>query len=104
MQGSYTYNELMRYFYVYIMSNHHQNLYVGITSDLIKRVWEHKNNVVEGFTQKYQCHILVYYEILEDPREAIQREKQLKRWKRDWKLKLIYEKNPKFVDLYKTLL
>ena len=69
-------------------------LYIGVTSDLIQRTWEHKNDLVEGFTEKYAVHELVYYELRPDLTEAIAREKQLKNWERDWKKQLIERANP----------
>ena len=74
-----------------------------MTSDLIKRVWEHKNDLVEGFTKKYAVHRLVYYEMIENMESAIQREKQLKKWNRDWKIDLIEKGNPEWTDLYESL-
>ena len=79
------------------------SLYIGVTSDLIKRVWEHKNKVVKGFTEKYNVDRLVYYELTESIESAILREKQLKRWHRQWKLNLIKEHNPEFKDLAEEL-
>ena len=88
-------------FYVYIMaSNRNGTLYVGITSNLIRRVYEHKNNIVEGFTNKYGVHRLVYYEKHLSAESAIHREKRLKSWKRQWKLMLIEKDNPSWLDLY----
>ncbi len=85
---------------VYILTNYKQTtFYIGVTGDLHKRIWEHKNKVVEGFTKKYNVDKLVYYEITNDVESAINREKQLKRWHRDWKINLIKEKNPEFRDL-----
>lgn len=78
-------------------------LYIGITSDLPKRVYEHKNKLIEGFTLKYDIDKLVYYEIYDDPNLAITREKQLKKWNRNWKLRLIIENNPDWVDLYSVI-
>jgi putative endonuclease len=75
-------------------------LYVGVTSDLVKRIWEHKNNMVEGFTKRYHVDDLVWYELHESMECAIMREKRLKDWKRAWKLKLIESKNPDWLDLY----
>jgi putative endonuclease len=75
-------------------------LYVGVTSNLIKRVFEHKNNLVKGFTQRYNVHTLVYYEQLNDAYEAITREKRMKKWKRRWKIELIEKSNPAWKDLY----
>ncbi|HIS73802.1 TPA: GIY-YIG nuclease family protein [Candidatus Galligastranaerophilus intestinavium] len=85
---------------VYIMTNYSQSsLYIGVTSNLQKRVWEHKNKVVDGFTKKYNINRLVYYELTDSIEAAINREKQLKRWHREWKINLIKEMNPEFRDL-----
>ncbi len=90
--------------YVYILaSRRNGTLYVGVTSDLKGRVWEHKNDLVEGFTSKYGVHMLVYYEVAGDIRSAITREKQLKKWNRGWKLRLIESFNPTWRDLYGDL-
>ena len=70
---------------------------------MVKRVWEHKNNMVEGFTKQYNVHELVWYELHESMESAIVREKRLKDWKRSWKLKLIESKNPDWLDLYDTI-
>ena len=87
-------------YWVYILaSERNGTLYVGITNNLVKRVWEHKNKKIEGFTKKYEVHHLVYYEIHENPESAIKREKQLKKWNRLWKIRLIEEKNPEWKDL-----
>jgi putative endonuclease len=75
-------------------------LYIGVTSDLIARIWQHKNDLVEGFSEQYQVHTLVYFEIHETMLTAIEREKQLKKWNREWKIKLIEEFNADWVDLY----
>ena len=81
---------MQRKFYVYILaSGFNGTLYIGMTSDLVKRIWEHKNNIVEGFTKKYRVHDLVYYEIFDDAENAIRGEKRLKRYNRDWKINLI---------------
>ena len=89
---------------VYIMTNKRNGtLYIGVTSDLIKRVWEHKNSMVQGFTKRYGIHLLVWYELHESMGSAILREKRLKNWKRDWKLKLIEDTNPDWRDLYETM-
>jgi putative endonuclease len=86
---------------VYVLaSKQNGTLYIGVTSDLAKRAWEHKNDLVEGFTKKYGVHRLVYYEMHEDMLSAITREKQLKKWNRAWKLELIEEKNPEWKDLW----
>jgi len=93
------------YYYVYILANKRNGtLYIGVTLDLKKRVYEHKNNIVEGFISKYQVHILVYYEQTQDIQSAIEREKQLKKWNRQWKIRLIEEDNPdwKFINFKLT--
>ena len=88
-------------YYVYILSSHRNGtLYVGVTNNLVKRVWEHKQKLVEGFTNRYEVHHLVYYEVHESPESAITREKQIKKWRRQWKLNLIEENNPTWKDLY----
>jgi putative endonuclease len=78
--------------------------YVGVTSDLAKRIWEHKNNVVQGFTKRFGIHVLVWYELHPTMESAIQREKVLKEWKRVWKLELIEKVNPQWQDLYPELI
>jgi len=89
---------------VYVLANKRNGtLYTGVTSNLVKRIWEHKNNVVEGFTQKYGVHTLVWYEMHETMDIAIQREKNIKNWKRAWKLKMIEKINPQWRDLYPEL-
>jgi putative endonuclease len=91
----------MKPFYVYILaSKKNGTLYLGVTNDLIRRVYEHKNNLVEGFSKKYDIHHLVYFEVCEDVRAAIQREKNIKKWKRQWKIELIEKSNPDWKDLY----
>ena len=85
---------------VYIMTNYSETtLYIGVTSNLEKRIWEHKNKVIKGFTNKYNVNKLVYFELTDSIESAIKREKQLKRWHREWKLNLIKENNPDFKDL-----
>ena len=81
-------------------SKRNGTLYIGVTNDIIKRVYQHKNDEVEGFTAKYKVHRLVWYESCEDVREAIAREKQLKKWNRKWKLAFIEKSNPQWQDLY----
>ncbi|MBP9817765.1 GIY-YIG nuclease family protein [Candidatus Shapirobacteria bacterium] len=93
-----------KYFSVYIMaSQKNGTLYTGVTSNLARRVYEHKTGIVEGFTDRYSVHNLVYFEVHEDPISAIIREKQIKKWKREWKIKLIETKNPEWIDLYKDI-
>ncbi|HOO50900.1 MAG TPA: GIY-YIG nuclease family protein [Alphaproteobacteria bacterium] len=88
-------------FFVYMMaSGKNGTIYTGVTSDLKKRIWEHKNNVAEGFTKKYNVHNLVWYEPHDNAESAIVREKRIKDWKRDWKIKRIIEMNPEWRDLY----
>ncbi len=90
---------------VYILaSQRNGTLYIGVTSDLAQRIWQHKNDVFEGFTKKYGVHLLVYYEQHEDMENAIIREKRLKKWNREWKIRLIEENNPNWNDLYDSLL
>ena len=76
-------------FYVYIVGNDRPTLYIGVTNDLARRIYEHKQDLVKGFTRKYGLHKLLYFEIFESVGDAIEREKKLKRWDRDWKLRLI---------------
>ncbi|HET7175279.1 MAG TPA: GIY-YIG nuclease family protein [Gammaproteobacteria bacterium] len=86
---------------VYILaSDRNGTLYTGVTSDLAKRIWEHKNGSMEGFTKKYDVHTLVWYEQHETMESAINREKAIKEWQRAWKLRLIEESNPEWRDLY----
>ena len=90
---------------VYILaSERNGTLYIGATSDLVKRVWQHKNDFVEGFTKRYGVHMLVWYELHETMESAITREKALKYWKRAWKLRLIEESNPEWLDRYDELI
>jgi len=87
--------------FIYILANKPRGtLYIGVTSDLIARTWQHKNDLVSGFSEQYQVHMLVYYEMHESMLEAIKREKQLKKWSRNWKIKLIEEFNVNWDDLY----
>ena len=90
--------------FVYIMSSgHNGTLYIGVTSDLPGRVWQHKEGTADGFTKKYGCKMLVWFEQFGDIELAIQREKQMKEWKRLWKLRLIEELNPDWDDLHEGL-
>jgi putative endonuclease len=94
-----------KYFYVYIMaSKQNGTLYTGVTSDLIKRVWEHKEKLADGFTKKYDVTRLVYFEQFLDPENAIKREKRIKKYPRKWKINLIEKENPGWKDLYPGLL
>jgi len=86
---------------VYILaSKRNGTLYIGVTSDLLQRVWQHRTGMVEGFTKRYGVHSLVYYELHTDMRDAILREKQLKKWNRAWKIELIEQDNPEWRDLW----
>ena len=90
----------MKQYYVYILaSKKHGTLYTGLTNDLRKRVLEHKNNIIEGFTKKYSVHKLVYYEKHNDINRAVKREKNIKAWKRQWKIELIEKYNQSWKDL-----
>ena len=94
-----------RYYFVYITaSRRYGTLYVGVTNDVMRRSWEHKRKLVDGFTKKYHVHRLVYYETFSDVNDAIKFEKRLKRWHRTWKIELIQKKNPEWRDLYDDLL
>ena len=89
---------------VYIMaSKRNGTIYVGVTSNIVQRVWQHKNNLVEGFSQRHNTHTLVWYEIHDNMESAIVREKRLKDWHRRWKLRLIERDNPQWQDLYLDL-
>ncbi|MBC8412818.1 MAG: GIY-YIG nuclease family protein [Nitrospira sp.] len=91
-------------FYIYIMASQRRGtLYIGVTSNLMKRVYENKNGQVDGFTKKYGIYRLVYYEIARDTETALLRERQMKKWNRVWKLRLIEEHNPEWADLYDSL-
>jgi putative endonuclease len=96
---------MAKQFFVYILaSGKHGTIYIGVTNDLIKRVYEHREKLVPGFTKEYGVDKLVYYEVFDDPESAIRREKQLKRWRRDWKVELIERDNPNWDDLYSELI
>ncbi|ATG88346.1 GIY-YIG nuclease family protein [Methylomonas koyamae] len=89
---------------VYILaSQRNGTLYIGVTSNLVQRIWQHKNDLVEGFTKQYRVHTLVYYELHADMNAAITREKQLKKWNRKWKLDLIEHQNPNWRDLWEDI-
>ncbi|WP_394727470.1 GIY-YIG nuclease family protein [Altererythrobacter sp. GH1-8] len=90
--------------FVYIMaSRRNGTIYIGVTSDLPKRAWEHREGIIEGFTKKYGCKMLVWFEQHDDIEEAIRRERQLKEWKRAWKLRVIEEMNPDWDDLFELV-
>jgi putative endonuclease len=93
-----------KYYYVYILTNKPYGVfYIGVTSDLIKRDYEHKHGFAEGFSKRYNTKILVYYEVFEDVEIAIKREKRLKRWSREWKIEAINKFNPDWKDLSETI-
>ena len=88
-------------YWVYILaSGKHGTLYVGLTNDLVRRVYQHKNKTIKGFTSEYGVHLLVWYEGYDNPTAAIEREKELKKWRREWKVNLIEQDNPNWDDLY----
>ena len=94
----------MKQYYVYILASKKDGvLYIGVTSDLVGRTWQHKEGVADGFSKKYWVKKLVYFEVHQDIEQAIIREKQLKKWNRDWKIRLIEEQNPQWNDLYETI-
>jgi putative endonuclease len=91
-------------FYVYIMASKRNGvIYIGITNNLVRRVYEHKHDLADGFTKRYKVHKLVYFECTESSLAAITREKQLKKWNRRWKIELIEEMNPEWNDLYSEM-
>lgn len=94
-----------RDYFVYIMASKKKGtLYIGVTNDLVRRVFEHKNDLIEGFTKKYKVHTLVHYEHTNDIHSAIEREKTIKKWNMRWKIDLVEKKNPDWKDLYPELL
>ena len=95
---------MSRTYYIYILaSKNNGTLYIGVTNSLTRRVWDHKEGIIPGFTKKYNVKLLVYYEEFKDIRDAITREKALKKWNRSWKIKLIESMNPSWNDLYQEL-
>ena len=96
---------VLKTYYVYILaSGRNGTLYVGVTNDLARRVYEHRNDFIKGFTQRYGVHILVHFEQCQSADSAIQREKRLKSWRRKWKIELIEETNPEWKDLYESVI
>ncbi|MCK1744890.1 GIY-YIG nuclease family protein [Bradyrhizobium sp. 139] len=88
-------------YYVYLLaSKKYGTLYIGVTNDIVRRIHEHKSKVVAGFSKRYSIDRLVWFEIYDDPVTAIEREKELKKWRREWKIRLIEEQNPRWIDLY----
>jgi putative endonuclease len=95
----------MKQYFVYILaSKRNGTLYIGLTNNLLRRVYEHKNDLVEGFTRKYRVHMLVYYEIFRNISDSITRQKHMKKWNRQWKINLIEKSNPDWEDLYYNLM
>ena len=91
-------------YYVYLMANRkHGTLYIGVTNNLIRRAYEHRTNAVRGFTSRYHVHLLVWFEGYDDPLTAITREKEIKKWRRAWKVNLIEQSNPEWADLFELL-
>jgi putative endonuclease len=91
-------------YYVYLLaSRKHGTLYVGVTRDLLGRAYQHKTRTVRGFTSRYKVHLLVWFETYDDALNAIAREKEIKKWRREWKINLIERSNPEWIDLYETL-
>lgn len=91
-------------YYVYILTNEKNTVsYIGVTNNLVRRTYEHRNGLVEGFSKRYNVKKLVYYEDTVDIRAALEREKELKKWRRQWKIELIKKNNPDFVDLYDSI-
>ena len=90
----------MAYYVYFVASDRNGTLYVGVTNDLVRRVYEHKNKILRGFTSQYGVDRLVWFEVYDDPTNAIAREKDIKKWRRAWKLRLIEQSNPQWVDLY----
>ena len=91
-------------YFVYIITNQrYGTLYVGVTNDLVRRTYEHREGFVEGFSKRHDLSLLVWYEVHEDINAAITREKTIKKWRRDWKINLIQENNPEWADLYATI-
>ena len=94
-----------RQFYVYILaSRKHGTLYIGVTNDLVRRVYQHRTKATPGFTSRYGVSHLVWFESYDDPTSAIAREKEIKKWRRDWKIALIEETNPHWTDLYNSII
>ena len=92
-------------YYIYILANKRRGtLYVGVTNNLIRRVFEHKNKLIAGFTERYDVNLIVWYQTSESVKSAIAHEKKLKRWRREWKIEMIETLNPEWVDLYQQII
>ncbi len=95
------FHNLLVAYYVYLLaSKKYGTLYIGVTNDIVRRIHEHKSKVVAGFSKRYSVDRLVWFEIYDDPVTAIEREKEMKKWRREWKVRLIEEQNPEWIDLY----
>ena len=91
-------------YWVYILASaKHGTLYIGVTNDLVRRVYQHKNRITKGFTSQYKVHRLVWFETYDNPTSAIEREKEIKKWRREWKINLIEQDNPNWDDLYESI-
>ena len=86
-----------------LASRKHGTLYAGVTRDLLRRIYQHRTHAARGFTSRYNVHLLVWFEIYDDPLNAIAREKEIKKWRREWKVNLIERSNPEWIDLFDTL-
>jgi putative endonuclease len=92
-------------YWVYILASaKHGTPYIGVTNDLVRRIYQHKNKTIKGFTSQYGVHLLVWYEGYDNPTAAIEREKELKKWRREWKINLIERDNPNWNDLYPDII
>jgi len=92
-------------YYVYLLaSRKHGTLYVGVTNNLVRRIYQHKTHAARGFSSRYNVHLLVWFESYDDPINAIAREKEIKKWRREWKVNLIEQSNPEWIDLYESIL
>ena len=91
-------------YWVYILASaKHGTLYIGVTNDLVRRVYQHQNRITKGFTSQYKVHRLVWFETYDNPTSAIEREKEIKKWRREWKVNLIEHQNPNWDDLYDSI-
>jgi putative endonuclease len=103
-QGLKTRKIKVKDYYVYILTNNSKTIYIGVTNNLVRRIYGHKNKLIDGFSKKYNLTKLVYFEIFNNINDAIKREKQLKNWHRQWKINLIELKNKEWIDLYNELI
>lgn len=95
---------MRKHYYVYLLADRYRGIfYIGVTDDIIRRVWEHKQRMRDGFTKRYGIDRLVYYECIDNAEEAMRRERRLKRWNREWKIEAIEKMNPEWNDLYNVI-